>query len=257
MDVKRASRRRGKYPLLRTDTEVVFVDAKTVRKCSTKYDFKRTSFIPGTIKYKYLREPIPRELLGGELEKMFGVWVANQSTPSTLSTVLVQVSTKRNFWRLRPRNFVSLTKKQNNEKQNACAPNCSNFPLSTRSHRSPPHGLKFSTQMISVLASSFSLFKKKHNHFFPVSNISVRFQSFLSIVNNSVSFSEEEGIFWEKNTDPSHFLWTFLLHYVLSLTSYVPVSSILTFPLFSWCCLRTIPWGWYCCIGLHVHNTTC
>lgn len=73
MDVYRASRRRGKYPLLRTDTEVVFVDTKTGRKCSTKYDFKRTSFIPGTIKYKYLREPIPRELLGGELEKMFGV----------------------------------------------------------------------------------------------------------------------------------------------------------------------------------------
>ena len=69
MDVYRASRRRGKYPLLRTDTEVVFVDTKTVRKCSTKYDFKRTSFIPGTSKYKYL----PRELLGGELEKMFGV----------------------------------------------------------------------------------------------------------------------------------------------------------------------------------------
>ena len=97
---------------------------------------------------------------------------------------------------MRPRNFVSLTKKQNNEKQNACAPNCSNFPLSTRSHRSPPHGLKFSTQMISVLASSFSLFKKKYNHFFPVSNISVRFQSFLSIVNIIfVLFSEEEGVY--------------------------------------------------------------
>lgn len=61
---------------------------------------------------------------------------------------------------------------------------------------SPPHGLKFSTQMISVLASSFSLFKKKHNHFFPVSNISVRFQSFLSIVNIIfVLFAEEEGVY--------------------------------------------------------------
>lgn len=50
--------------------------------------------------------------------------------------------------------------------------------------------------MISVLASSFSLFKKKHNHFFPVSNISVRFQSFLSIVNIIfVLFSEEEGVY--------------------------------------------------------------
>ena len=118
---------------------------------------------------------------------------------------------------MRPRNFVSLTKKQNNEKQNACAPNCSNF-LTLYTLSPLPHGLKFSTQMISVLASSFSLFKKKHNHFFPVSNISVRFQSFLSIVNIIfVLFSEEVGIhILTVNFKNNNFSWKLRRDFFLS-----------------------------------------
>ena len=38
---------------------------------------------------QYFRAQIPRELPGGEKQRLIGVWVANQSVSSTLSTVLV------------------------------------------------------------------------------------------------------------------------------------------------------------------------
>ena len=38
---------------------------------------------------QYFRAQIMRELLGGEQQRTFGVWVANQNGPSTLSTILL------------------------------------------------------------------------------------------------------------------------------------------------------------------------
>ena len=45
---------------------------------------------------QYFEQKIPRELLGGEQGRTFGIKVANQSMPSTVSTFLVYTNTNNN-----------------------------------------------------------------------------------------------------------------------------------------------------------------
>ena len=78
-----------KYPPLTTNTKV--------NSCFSVYESSEIIYHEKMVLtthlflqwLQYFQAQIPRELLGDEKQRIFGVWVANQSAPSAFPSVLV------------------------------------------------------------------------------------------------------------------------------------------------------------------------
>ena len=82
----------GKYPLPNTNTKVngcfsIYQNSEIIKHKNMIF----YSFIPSMITIFWAQ--IPYQLLEGELQRIFRVYVANQSAPSKPATVLVYTNT--------------------------------------------------------------------------------------------------------------------------------------------------------------------
>ena len=90
MEVASGGKYRGKYPrLAATSHRFRIIILKWRDNIAQIDDFN--SFISAMI--TMFQVQIPRELLTGEKQRTFRLWVANQSRPSVLSTVLTYTRT--------------------------------------------------------------------------------------------------------------------------------------------------------------------